>query len=147
MNHEDNFTVREATWSEDGDALLVVRTTVFVREQGVDIALERDGTDGGCWHVLAISVQGEPIGAGRLASSGKVGRVAVLSEWRGRGVGSALMRSLLERANEESLEAYLHSQVDATAFYEGLGFESTGKIFDEAGIHHVRMVRRGAGDR
>ena len=144
MMASDRFAAREATWPEDGDGLLEVRTAVFVVEQGVDVELERDGKDPECWHALAEDQQGRAVGAGRLSREGKIGRVAVLEEWRGRGVGGALMGCLLARADEQGLaETHLHSQVDATAFYAGLGFESTGEIFDEAGIDHVKMVRRG----
>jgi predicted GNAT family N-acyltransferase len=138
------FSVREATWEKDGKDLLAVRTPVFVEGQGVPVEIEQDGRDGECWHALATDRSGEPIGAGRLSPEGKIGRVAVLEEWRGRGVGAALMRCLLERADAEGLaETYLHSQVDATGFYERLGFAPSGGEFVEAEIVHVKMVRRG----
>jgi predicted GNAT family N-acyltransferase len=143
------FTVLDATWEKDGNSLLAVRTPVFVEGQGVPVEIEQDGRDGECWHALATDRSGEPIGAGRLSPEGKIGRVAVLEEWRGRGVGVALMRCLLARADAEGLaETYLHSQVDAAGFYERLGFQAVGEEFEEAAIKHVKMVRKvGAGDR
>ncbi len=136
------FTVRRASWAGDADALMAVREAVFVVEQGVAPELERDGLDPDCWHALALDGRGGPVGAGRLTRGGKVGRVAVLARWRGCGVGAALMRELLERADAEGLASlYLHSQVEAKGFYERLGFASRGEEFEEAGITHVAMVR------
>jgi hypothetical protein len=68
--------------------------------------------------------------------------MAVLRDWRGRGVGAAMLRALVDHAKVQGLhEVYLHAQVDAEAFYAADGFLPTGDRFEEAGIQHQAMHR------
>jgi predicted GNAT family N-acyltransferase len=77
-----------------------------------------------------------------MLPDGHVGRIAVLEAWRGKGVGTRLVESLSQAARDRGLgEIHLHSQVQAVAFYSGLGFDIRGDTFMEAGIEHVLMVR------
>lgn len=81
-------------------------------------------------------------GDGTPAAAGRIGRMAVVRDWRGRGVGTALLRTLVEHARARGLpELSLHAQRDAVPFYERHGFTTTGAEFEEAGIPHVRMRR------
>ena len=133
--------LRRAAYPAHAAALLAVRMAVFVEEQGVPRDVEADDRDAHCLHVLA-SVAGEPVATGRLdvAQGGKVGRVAVLARWRGRGVGRAVMRQLHRFARAHALtQAWCHAQRDAVPFYESLGYRAEGEPFDEAGIPHVAM--------
>lgn len=92
-------------------------------------------------HVIA-EAQGSAIGTGRLLPDGHIGRMAVLPAWRGRGVGSALLGTLLELAHAAGHErAMLNAQVRAVAFYRRFGFEPAGEEFLEAGIPHIAMSR------
>lgn len=126
---------------EDAHAdLHAVRDAVFIEEQQVPRALERDDGDPLCTHVLACDSLGRPIGAGRISAAGKIGRMAVLREWRGRGVGDVLLRALLDHARAQALpEATLHAQASAVGFYAGRGFAAFGERFEEAGIEHQAM--------
>ncbi|MDE2367167.1 MAG: GNAT family N-acetyltransferase [Betaproteobacteria bacterium] len=124
-------------------ALRAVREAVFIREQGVPVELEWDTFDANCTHLIASDPAGGPIGTARLLPHGSAGRMAVIKEWRGRGVGSALMRHLLDEAMKRRVqEVALSAQAHATEFYARFGFRVTGKEFMEAGIPHVRMVLR-----
>lgn len=124
-------------------ALRAVREQVFVREQNVPLELELDaGRDPRCEHVLAFDERGEPIGTGRLTPDRRIGRMAVLAGWRGRGVGEALLAALLERAAYLGWrEVSLHSQATAIGFYARHGFLPRGERFMEAGIEHLTMHR------
>lgn len=134
-------------WGAARELLRAVRRRVFVEEQHVPEALEWDGEDATSGHVLAISSEGHPIGTGRLLGDGHIGRMAVLSEWRRHGVGSALMRSLLRLAAENGHKVVrLNAQTHAVGFYRKHGFEVEGGEFMEAGIPHVAMVRDLAAD-
>lgn len=133
-----HFTVRTADWPEDAEALRRVRQQVFVVEQKVPSELEWDGEDEGSHHLLAMDANAEPIGTARLLPTGQVGRMAVLKDWRGRGVGSAMLNQLLDIRSETS-PLFLNAQVHAVSFYKRLGFHPVGEVFDEAGIDHVRM--------
>jgi predicted GNAT family N-acyltransferase len=134
------FEVAMADYASDLPALRTVRDVVFVQEQRVPVEIERDALDPLCSHVLARDAGGMPVGTGRLAPDGKIGRMAVLREWRGRGVGVAMLRALLGRAVDMGLaEVHLHAQVDAEGFYAAEGFLPTGERFEEAGIQHQAM--------
>jgi predicted GNAT family N-acyltransferase len=129
-----------ATFEADRRDLLAVREEVFVVEQGVPPELEVDDDDPRSIHVLARDPDGRPIGTGRLTPDGRIGRMAVLKPWRGRGVGSAILRSLLETARQRGArEVSLSSQVAAEPFYARFGFVAEGELYDDAGIPHRTM--------
>jgi len=139
---ERRFEVRRADWARDEEALRLVRYTVFVVEQKVPESLEWDGIDAGCEHAIAWSAEGHPVGCGRLLPDGHVGRMAVLREWRGRGVGGAILQRLTALAAERGhAKAMLNAQSHAIPFYERHGYRVVGDPFDEAGIPHVAMER------
>jgi predicted GNAT family N-acyltransferase len=137
------YTVRLASWHNDSAGLKLVREAVFIREQGISVELEWDGLDAGCVHVLAVNTMRHPIGTARLLPNGTVGRMAVLKEWRRRGVGSALMEQLLDEArNRQIRHVTLNAQLYVTSLYRKFGFETVGEEFLEAGIPHVRMANQ-----
>src|SRR5690606_32197026 len=120
-----------------------VREAVFIQEQGVPPALEIDDQDPRSRHVLARDAAGLPIGTARLTPEGRIGRMAVLREWRGHGVGSALLHALLRVAREDGLPLVaLHAQEAAIDFYRRHGFAPVGQRFMEAGIVHQAMQLR-----
>jgi predicted GNAT family N-acyltransferase len=140
------FTVKAANWSTDAATLCAIRLQVFVEEQRVPLELEWDGEDERCEHALAYSPDHTPIGTGRLLPDGRIGRLAVLPDWRGQGAGSALLEYFLELARKKGFAAVtLHAQTRATAFYARHGFKAHGEEFMDAGIPHVEMFR-GLGD-
>lgn len=134
------FRIEEAHWPDDREALRTVRETVFVGEQGVPLALEWDEHDATALHLLARDAQRRAIGTARLLPNGHLGRMAVLGEWRGHGVGTSLLTRLLAAARTRGLSAViLNAQCAATGFYAKSGFVAEGPIFDDAGIPHQRM--------
>jgi predicted GNAT family N-acyltransferase len=134
------FRVEPADYKVDFKDLRAIREPVFVEEQRVPLELEWDEMDPSCHHVIARDDAHRPIGTGRLTPEHKIGRMAVLKEWRGRGVGEAMLRALVEKARDLGLsEVSLHAQVDAIRFYEKFGFEPYGERFEEAGIQHQSM--------
>ncbi len=138
-----SYTVRIASWQHDAVPLRMVRETVFIREQHVPVGLEWDEFDTNCLHLLAMDPAENPIGTARLLSDGFIGRMAVLKEWRGRGVGSALLLRLLEEARKRHLpQVALNAQLHATGFYLKFSFQMGGKEFMDAGIPHMRMNLR-----
>jgi predicted GNAT family N-acyltransferase len=136
---ETEFVV--TTWDAGRPRLQPVRRQVFVIEQKVPEAEEWDDDDEVCVHVLATRNR-EPVGTGRISPAGKIGRLAVLSEFRGRGIGDRILLMLIEQARHRGLaEVTLNAQVHAVPFYERHGFRAQGGLFDEAGIPHRRMLK------
>lgn len=139
---DPGFHVEPASWDADRDALRAIRDQVFIREQQVPVEEEWDELDPQCQHVLARDAGGAAIGTGRLTPTRKIGRMAVLASWRGRGVGAAMLQQLVERARELGWrEVSLHAQVSAIGFYQRFGFQAYGEEFEEAGIRHRAMRR------
>jgi predicted GNAT family N-acyltransferase len=126
-----------------------IRFQVFVEEQGVPRDIELDERDARCVHALAHA-DGKAVGTGRLLpreedapAVAHVGRMAVLAEWRGRGIGSRILEALIGEARERGdRQVALSAQIHALEFYRGHGFEPVGEIYEEAGIPH-RKMRRG----
>jgi predicted GNAT family N-acyltransferase len=135
-----SFHIQSASWTEDKKALIRIRTQVFINEQMVPPDLEWDGYDQDSWHVLATSVDGEAMGTARMLYDGHIGRMAVLPEFRNKGIGSALLKALLNIAKKQGInEVFLHAQTRAVAFYQKHGFTITSDEFMDAGIPHVTM--------
>ena len=137
------YRIRVASWMADGATLKSIRFDVFCVEQGVPEALEWDGIDAECVHAIAEDDAGAAIGCGRLLPDGHIGRMAVRPDWRGRGVGSALLEALVDIATKRGdAKAMLNAQTHAMPFYARYGFAAVGEPFDEAGIPHQAMEAR-----
>lgn len=136
------YTTSLVDWQSGSDALRRVRNIVFIQEQGVPEALEWDDSDSTGTHVLAVSDDGTPVGTGRLLPDGSIGRMAVLKEWRGCGIGDAMMTCLLDEARRQGHKRVkLSAQQQAVGFYLRHQFTSREGPYVEAGIPHVAMVR------
>ena len=138
-----------------------IRRTVFIDEQNVSEEEEYDGTDGACIHVIAYDGE-TPVSTGRVMINPPVGaidpgtgeeighddfiigRVATLKDHRGKGLGRAIVESLIKSCvimggNRQ----ILHAQLTARSFYESIGFTAYGEEFMEAGISHIAMEHFG----
>ena len=137
------FTIIETDWMREASRLGAIRRAVFIDEQGVPEDLEWDEHDGASVHFLAVANDGTPLGCARLLPDGHIGRMAVLPDWRGRGVGRALLAAVVEAARRRGHTTLrLSSQTHAAGFYTRAGFAAEGAEYDEAGIPHVAMQRR-----
>jgi len=129
----------------DMQRALAIRRRVFIEEQSVPEEIEMDADDQRAFHALAI-LDGVAIGCGRMLEHGesevKIGRMAVLREFRKTGVGEQILRLLIDRARARGIrKAILHAQLTAEGFYLKQGFRPIGGVFDEAGIAHRKMER------
>ncbi|MCZ6810292.1 MAG: GNAT family N-acetyltransferase [Proteobacteria bacterium] len=132
------FLIRSASWQADRARLEFVRRRVFIVEQKIPESEEWDDADENSSHVLAFSEKRDAVGTGRLEPTGKIARLAVLGEYRGQGVGSAMLIRLVEEARQRDFDqVYLHAQTHALNFYKKFGFVSDEEIFSEGGIPHV----------
>jgi len=120
-----------------------IRQKVFVEEQNVDPKIEYDEFEKICTHFVAF--QGNyPVGSARWRHTEKgikLERFAVITTHRGKGVGSALLESVLENIGDaQGKLLYLHAQNQVIPFYEKFGFQMEGEEFEEAGILHHKMI-------
>ena len=131
-------------WKEAMKDAFLVRQEVFIQEQGVPSELEIDEFDASADHALVYQ-DAQCIGTGRLVNLGsnqaQIGRMAVLAQFRGLGVGKRILETLISLASsQEAKTIILHSQVNAIPFYEKLDFTAQGAIYEEAGIPHRNMI-------
>lgn len=134
------ITVERTTWDSDAQRLTDIRHRVFVEEQGVPAEEELDGHDGEASHWLARNARGEAMGCARLLGN-QVGRMAVLAEYRHRGVGTRLLQAIIKYAVDNDLNSLtLAAQTPAIPFYHRGGFETEGDEFSDAGIPHYQMT-------
>jgi predicted GNAT family N-acyltransferase len=135
--------VRRISSRKELEKAYTIRTRVFVREQGVPEEIELDGDDKGAFHFLAFA-SGKAVGTARVVmhrGTAKIGRMAVLESYRGRGIGTKLLkRAIVMAKKQDAQKIYLHAQVTVIGFYEAMGFRCVGPIFKEAGIPHRKMV-------
>jgi predicted GNAT family N-acyltransferase len=128
-------------WEQARAHAAPIRFAVFVEEQGVPLEIELDEMDPGSLHALAFE-NDSPVGTGRLLPDGHIGRMAVLKDWRGRGVGGRILAALMDEARRRGhREVVLSAQVHATAFYRSHGFAEEGAEYLDAGIPHRNMRR------
>ncbi len=128
------------------DDAFAVRREGFVDEQKVSPEDEDDEFEETSRHFLAL-IDGKPAGTSRWrrTSGGiKLERFAVRTAFRGKGVGKALVKAVLDDVFSEQPEPieriYLHAQVSAMPLYAGFGFVPVGPMFEECAIQHFKMI-------
>lgn len=137
-----NFKLTVGDWGMQQAHARTVRDDVFIREQNIPIELEWDEMDSVSLHALAYDEFDRPVGTGRLLPDGHIGRMAVIRDKRGAGIGGALLEALMQQAHARGDKSVvLSAQLHAEAFYARYGFIREGEEFMEAGIPHIQMRR------
>jgi len=139
-----SLTIRRLCYQDDPN-IEKIRYLVFQIEQGVSAALEFDGKDKQCEHLIAYQ-NGEAVGTARLRELDrhtlKIERLAVIQTARKQGVATALMQNAIEFARDRAYtQIVLNAQTYIKPFYLKLGFEPVGEEFLEAGIRHIKMIQ------
>lgn len=135
---DDSFEVVLTDWQTSREQLEAIRRKVFILEQKIAEADEFDDADANSSHVLVFSEKRDAVGTGRIEATGKIARLAVIAEFRKRGVGTAILGRLIVEARKRSYDrVFLHAQVHALDFYKKFGFINEDEVFMEAGIPHV----------
>jgi predicted GNAT family N-acyltransferase len=148
----EDFEVQMGTKDEDRNAAFAVRIAVFVDEQQIPREEELDALDELAAHCIGY-LSGIPVAAGRLViqeagteapeGCGKIGRMAVLRQHRGRGFGAFILEALEREGVRRGLRLFkLSAQLSARGFYDRAGYEAVGDVYDEVGIPHIAMAKR-----
>jgi predicted GNAT family N-acyltransferase len=139
LSSKDVFYVDVVDWADSIAELKKIRASVFIDEQNVPVELEWDGLDESCTHFIVRSDNGV-IATARLTPDGQIGRMAVLPDYRGLGIGTSLLLKILSYAKESGHDRlYIHAQKQAILFYKRNGFIPEGNEFMDAGIPHLAM--------
>lgn len=127
-------------------ALAKLRQQVFIIEQN-SIYLDLDDCDQQAIHYLDFNTQGELIAYARYRSTAadalvKIERVVLAGQARGIGLGKALIKTMLQdiQSAHPLAQISLSSQVEASKFYQRLGFVEVGEVYDDGGVMHIGMV-------
>ena len=129
------------SWQQHSKELKQVRSTVFIEEQHVPAELEWDEFDTQSMHFLAFH-DDQPIATARLRPDGQIGRMAVIKEYRHKGIGTKLLSAVLLHAKNSGYSMiYLHAQKQAIDFYKQFSLISNGNEFMDAGILHQAMYK------
>jgi len=127
-------------WSEAESQARTIRQIVFIEEQLVPEADEWGHGDETALHLIA-KLNDKPVATARLTADGKIGRMAVLNNYRQQGIGLAMLTKLIKVAKQRKLKQLeLNAQTHAQAFYSKQGFIACGNEFLDAGIPHIRMI-------
>lgn len=138
MIHIEKFSTENQTLSRTA---FEIRSKVFVEEQKVDSREEFDQFEDICLHYL-LYYKDSPAGTARWRETEKgikLERFAVLKEFRGKGLGEMLVRTVLSDVLPKKMKLYLHAQLTAVPLYEKCGFKKQGEIFSECDIDHYLM--------
>jgi len=134
--------VRNVSFTADNEEnIRFIRNTVFSGEQKVNPDIDFDGNDLAAFHSIVL-VDGKAVGTGRMLSDGHLGRIAILKKYRGKGLGTVIIDSLIGQAIENRYSrVYLGAQKQAVDFYHKLGFTAFGDEYTEADIRHISMQK------
>lgn len=121
-----------------------IRQSVFVEEQGFEY--EFDDIDETALHLVLYDKNDKPCATGRLFfyddGCMKIGRIAVMKEYRGMSLGSKVIGILEEKAaNLGANHIELSAQIQAKGFYKKLGYTETGEIYKEEFCPHIKMFK------
>lgn len=138
-----NLRFRKYSWQLAPGQIREIRERVFIKEQSVPPELEWDDTDEIADHYLAVLPDNTPVATARLFSTlqetAHIGRMAVLPEYRGRGLGAALLQHIMRDNAARYPRFELSAQVQAVDFYQRCGFHVCSDTYEDAGIPHVDM--------
>ncbi len=130
-------------------AVLLLRQAVFIVEQQ-SIYHDIDVADESSLHLQAFDNSHQLMAYARINYSRlplgevSIGRIIVVRECRGQGLGSILIRECLDKCALEYPDATikLSAQIHLVKFYEQFGFGAEGNPYDDGGIEHVDMFIR-----
>jgi len=131
--------ISAVSWAQAELELRHIREQVFIVEQSVPIDLEWDGLDADALHII-VRVHQQAVACARLLSNQHLGRMAVLSEWRGQGIGTHLLQFAIQHARTLGWHnIFISAQCHALDFYRKHGFMVASEAYLDAGISHCDM--------
>ena len=138
-----SFSFEQTTWLESGDEILSVRNKVFVIEQHYEKAEPFNQQDFDAFHLIVRNSDFEVVACGRITPTGRIGKIAVTLPYRGLGIGSKLLKMLIQHGQENNInDLYLNAEIENQNFYQLQEFFSAGPVFMKHGIPHRRLARK-----
>lgn len=144
-----DYDTAEVEWTGSRKLIRSLRKSVLVAELGLPDAMMEDEDDAEQLHFQSQS-NGQTIGSIRMDLKGNISRLAVDSEFRGKGVGSALIEAATGKARRFGLQSVqLDGRVELDNFYRQAGFlpqeapsiEASADVLTEFGLQYRSYVR------
>ena len=143
MFKSKDYMLQELKWYQAAGDIVEIRKKVFVVEQRFDMNKICDSLDDRSFHVIALDLQNNPIGSGRLTPAGRIGKIAVLINHRGRGIGTQILSELINIAKARDIEVLsLNAEAGLVNFYDQQKFYVDGPVYMKQGIPFQRMAKR-----
>ncbi len=136
------------------DDVVLIRTVVFVDEQ--DFKEEFDDIDNKCTFLVMYD-EDKPVAMCRyfpeslkhseVAQNADdvyvIGRIAVMKEYRGNGLGSVMVEEAEKHVRALGVKVVvLSAQTRAREFYEKLGYVGEGDVYYEEWCEHILMRKK-----
>lgn len=143
MLSKPEIEIRPIQNKRELDDMYYQRWLVLRAPLGMDRGTEKDKHDDRAFHLVALC-ENKIIGSARLrqlsAELGSIAYVAVLSEFRSQGLGTKLIKKLIEIAQEKNLKSLrLMARINTLSFYNRIGFLEEGEPLNFLGIPHIFM--------
>jgi predicted GNAT family N-acyltransferase len=125
---------------------LKLRAGILRQPLGLEL-VDEDTANDAHEHHFSVTVGNKAIACVQLrplnAQTLKLRQMAVAEEFRGKGMGAALVRFAEGWARDAGFRTIMmHARATAVGFYEKLGYISEGEPFEECTIPHIVMRKR-----
>ena len=139
---KNTIKIRLAKNKKELEQVYKIREIVFIKEQKVAKNIEKDKFDVTAKHFI-LYYKNKSIGCARIRfinRNAKLERIAVLKKYRGKGFGKIIVDYLIKYCKSKKMKKiFMNAQYYLKDYYKKLGFEPKGRIFEEAGIKHIKM--------
>lgn len=140
-----NTHVGSENWNQA--AALYVRMQVFVIERNISLKEEFDSLDQDETIYVVVYDDKKPIATGRYhqinTETIRPGRIAVLKEYRKRGLGKVIVKELESRGKSNGCsKSVIHGELSAAKFYEKLGYTVSSDVYEEDGEPCVTLTKQ-----
>ncbi len=140
MSTLKSFEFVQVKWAAASSDIMQIREKVFIIEQrfGKETLIDKD--DPKSFHILVLNKSGKTVACGRLNPNGRIGRIAVLIDHRGSGIGTMLLSKLIRIAEKRKITTLtLNTETDLTHFYDQQRFHIDGPVYMKQGVPFQRM--------
>lgn len=141
--YREDFDI--VTYDKLPDDAIMIRKVVFEDEQGFEEEFDELDESDKVKHMVFYK-DSEPIGTCRYYiedNEYRIGRIAVIKEYRGKGIGEFIVRVAEDKVFEiGGRETVLSAQVRAKGFYEKIGYAEEGEIYMEEMCPHIKMRKK-----
>lgn len=142
MSNIEAIKFQPVNWASAGAEIIGVRRKVFVVERRFDKKMLFDSFDLESFHLVASNSGEQIIGCGRLTRDGRLGRIAVLIDQRGKGIGTMILGRLIKIAEQNQIKNIsLNTERDLVNFYQQQSFAETGPVYMKQGVPYQHMIK------